>query len=71
MSKAPDIIPPSAILILFFHFLYPDATSSGKIFRVDQNSRGYHFVMHARDWKITERKEYIDNEHARKVLGDG
>ena len=45
-----------------------EATSSGKTFRGDQYSQEYHFVMRARDGKITEWKEYMDTEHARKVL---
>lgn len=45
-----------------------EATSSGKTFRGDQYSQVYHFVMRARDGKITEWKEYMDTEHARKVL---
>lgn len=45
-----------------------EATSSGKTFRGDQYSQEYHFLMRARDGKITEWKEYMDTEHARKVL---
>jgi len=45
-----------------------EATSSGKTFRGDQYSQEYHFVMRARDGLITEWKEYMDTEHARKVL---
>ena len=45
-----------------------EATSSGKTFRGDQYSQEYHFVMRARDGKITEWKEYMDTEHARKVV---
>jgi len=45
-----------------------EATSSGKTARGDQYSQEYHFVMRARDGKITEWKEYMDTEHARKVL---
>ena len=45
-----------------------EATSSGKTFRGDQYSQEYHFLMRARDGKIVEWKEYMDTEHARKVL---
>lgn len=45
-----------------------EASSSGTTFRGDQYAQEYHFVMRARDGKITEWKEYMDTEHARKVL---
>lgn len=45
-----------------------EASSKGKTFRGDQYEQEYHFVMRARDGKITEWKEYMDTEHARKVL---
>jgi hypothetical protein len=45
-----------------------EATSSGKTLRGDQYSQEYHFLMRARDGKIIEWKEYMDTEHARKVL---
>ena len=45
-----------------------EASSSGLTFRGGQYSQEYHFVMRARDGKITEWKEYMDTEHARKVL---
>ncbi|MFB0987291.1 MAG: nuclear transport factor 2 family protein [Phycisphaerales bacterium] len=45
-----------------------EATSSGKTFRGDQYAQEYHFVMRAKGGKITEWKEYMDTEHARKVL---
>jgi len=45
-----------------------EATSSGKTFRGDQYSQEYHFLMRAHDGKIVEWKEYMDTEHARKVL---
>ena len=45
-----------------------EAHSAGKTFRGDQYAQEYHFVMRARDGKITEWKEYMDTEHARKVL---
>jgi ketosteroid isomerase-like protein len=45
-----------------------EATSSGKTVRGDQYSQEYHFVMRARDGKITQWKEYMDTEHARKIL---
>lgn len=45
-----------------------EATSSGETFRGDQYAQEYHFLMRARDGKIIEWKEYMDTEHARKVL---
>ncbi len=45
-----------------------EATSSGKTFRGDQYTQEYHFLMRARDGMIIEWKEYMDTEHARKVL---
>ena len=45
-----------------------EATSEGKTFRGDAYEQTYHFVMRARDGKIYEWKEYMDTEHARKVL---
>ena len=49
-----------------------EANSSGETFRGDQYEQEYHFLMRARDGKIIEWKEYMDTEHARKVLvGEG
>jgi len=45
-----------------------EANSSGTTFRGDEYAQEYHFLMRARDGKITEGKEYMDTEHARKVL---
>ena len=45
-----------------------EAISRGKSFRGDQYEQEYHFLMRARDGKIVEWKEYMDTEHARKVL---
>jgi ketosteroid isomerase-like protein len=45
-----------------------EANSAGKTFRGDDYAQEYHFVMRARDGKITEWKEYMDTEHARQVL---
>lgn len=45
-----------------------EATSSGKTFRGEQYAQEYHFLMRAREGKIVEWKEYMDTEHARKVL---
>lgn len=45
-----------------------EATSSGKTFRGDTYSQQYTFWMRARDGKIVEWKEYMDTEHARKVI---
>jgi len=45
-----------------------EASSSGRTFRGDQYAQEYHFLMRARDGKIAEWKEYMDTEHARKVL---
>ena len=44
-----------------------EAHSAGKTFRGEQYAQEYHFVMRAQDGKITEWKEYMDTEHARKV----
>ena len=49
-----------------------EASSRGKTFRGDMYEQEYHFVMRAREGKIYEWKEYMDTEHARKVLvGEG
>ncbi|HPG28875.1 MAG TPA: nuclear transport factor 2 family protein [Myxococcota bacterium] len=45
-----------------------EATSAGTTFRGDEYRQEYHFLMRARDGKIVEWKEYMDTEHARKVL---
>ena len=45
-----------------------EASSSGRTFRGDQYAQEYHFLMRAKDGKIAEWKEYMDTEHARKVL---
>lgn len=45
-----------------------EATSRGTTFRGDLYTQEYHFLMRARDGKIVEWKEYMDTEHARKVL---
>ena len=45
-----------------------EAHSAGKTFRGEQYAQEYHFVMRAQGGKITEWKEYMDTEHARKVL---
>jgi len=45
-----------------------EAISRGRSFRGDQYEQEYHFLMRARDGKIVEWKEYMDTEHARKVL---
>ena len=45
-----------------------EASSRGTTFRGDEYNQEYHFLMRARDGKITEWKEYMDTEHARKVL---
>ncbi len=45
-----------------------EAISRGKTFRGDQYEQEYHFLMRARGGKIVEWKEYMDTEHARKVL---
>lgn len=45
-----------------------EASSRGKTFRGDQYEQEYHFLMRARGGKIVEWKEYMDTEHARKVL---
>ncbi len=48
-----------------------EATSRGTTFRGDEYRQTYHFLMRARDGKIVEWKEYMDTEHARKVLVGG
>ena len=48
-----------------------EATSRGTTFRGDEYRQEYHFLMRARDGKILEWKEYMDTEHARKVLVGG
>ena len=45
-----------------------EAHSDGTTFRGDAYAQKYHFVMRARDGRITGWKEYMDTEHARKVL---
>jgi ketosteroid isomerase-like protein len=45
-----------------------EASSRGKTFRGDDYNQEYHFLMRAREGKIVEWKEYMDTEHARKVL---
>ena len=49
-------------------FVAIEAASNGKTFRGDTYSQEYHFLMRARDGQIVEWKEYMDTEHARKVL---
>ena len=48
-----------------------EASSRGTTFRGDEYRQEYHFLMRARAGKITEWKEYMDTEHARKVLVGG
>ena len=49
-----------------------EANSEGETFRGEMYRQEYHFLMRARDGKIIEWKEYMDTEHARKVLvGEG
>jgi len=48
-----------------------EATSRGTTFRGDEYRQEYHFLMRARAGKIVEWKEYMDTEHARKVLVGG
>ena len=45
-----------------------EATSEGTTFRGDRYQQEYHFLLRARDGKIIEWREYMDTEHARKVL---
>lgn len=45
-----------------------EAKSRGTTFRGDEYCQEYHFLMRARDGKIVEWKEYMDTEHARKIL---
>ncbi|MDG2332916.1 MAG: nuclear transport factor 2 family protein [Myxococcota bacterium] len=49
-----------------------EATGRGRTIRGDLYEQEYHFLMRALDGKIVEWKEYMDTEHARKVLvGEG
>jgi len=45
-----------------------EASSEGTTFRGDRYQQEYHFLLRARDGKIIEWREYMDTEHARKVL---
>jgi hypothetical protein len=45
-----------------------EAISEGTTFRGDLYQQTYHFLMRAREGKIVEFREYMDTEHARKVL---
>ena len=45
-----------------------EATSAGTTASGGEYSQSYHFLMRVRDGKIVEWKEYMDTEHARKVL---
>ena len=45
-----------------------EATSVGTTALDRQYKQEYHFLMRVRDGKIVEWKEYMDTEHARKVL---
>ncbi len=47
-----------------------EATSAGTTFHGRAYVQNYHFLMRARDGQIVEFKEYMDTEHARKVLVD-
>jgi ketosteroid isomerase-like protein len=45
-----------------------EATSVGTTVQDRHYKQQYHFLMRVRDGKIVEWKEYMDTEHARKVL---
>ncbi|HEB89132.1 MAG TPA: nuclear transport factor 2 family protein [Deltaproteobacteria bacterium] len=45
-----------------------EARSEGRTARGDLYRQEYHFLMRVRDGRIIEWKEYMDTEHARKVL---
>jgi ketosteroid isomerase-like protein len=45
-----------------------EATSEGRRVGGDLYQQEYHFLMRAKGGKIVEWKEYMDTEHARKVL---
>jgi hypothetical protein len=45
-----------------------EATSTGTTALDREYKQQYHFLMRVRDGKIVEWKEYMDTEHARKVL---
>jgi ketosteroid isomerase-like protein len=48
-----------------------EARSEGTTARGDRYQQEYHFLMRVRDGRIVEWREYMDTEHARKVLVDG
>jgi len=45
-----------------------EATSRGTTFRGDEYAQEYHFLLRVRDGMIVELREYMDTDHARKVL---
>jgi ketosteroid isomerase-like protein len=48
-----------------------EARSEGVTARGHRYQQEYHFLMRVRDGRIVEWREYMDTEHARKVLVDG
>jgi hypothetical protein len=47
-----------------------EATGEGRTATGRDYRQAYHFLMRVRDGKIVEWKEYMDTDHARKVLVD-
>ena len=45
-----------------------EATSRGTTFRGDEYAQEYHFLLRVRDGMIIELREYMDTDHARKIL---
>jgi len=45
-----------------------EATSRGTTFRGNVYDQEYHFLLTVRDGKIVGFREYMDTEHARKIL---
>jgi ketosteroid isomerase-like protein len=83
-DKASAVASMPAVLDLFpdgLRFSILAMTAEGDRVAIEASSEGttihgrvyqqtYHFLMRVRDHKITEWKEYMDTEHARKTLVD-
>jgi len=81
-DKASAVAAMPAVLTLFpsgLRFSIVAMTAEGDRVAIEATSVGttaldrdyeqqYHFLMRVRDGKIVEWKEYMDTEHARKVL---
>ena len=84
-DKAGAVAGMPAVLDLFpegLHFEIVGLTAEGDRVAIEARSEGvtarghrfqqeYHFLMRVRDGQIVEWREYMDTEHARKVLVDG